>query len=214
MNMKLPFATMTRVHSPFLTASIALTVIVTMTMTPAHAEDGAGLARQLCATCHGADGRSESPRFPRLAGQTPEYLQAQLKGFRDHERGESDARSHMWGIAAQLDDATIQSLAGYYASQTPAPGVPGDPELTSKGQTIFEQGFADRGVPACASCHGAQAKGTGVFPRLAGQHRAYLLRQIEVFKNRSRGNSPVMSAVAHDLSYDEASAVAAYLQSR
>lgn len=210
MTMKLPFVTSMRMHSLLLTASIALTV----TVMPARAEGGAGLAQQLCATCHGASGRSDSPRFPRLAGQTPEYLQAQLKGFRDHERGESDARSHMWGIAAQLDDATIQSLADYYGSQAPAPGVAGDPELTSKGLTIFEQGFADRGVPACASCHGARAEGAGAFPRLAGQHRAYLLRQIEVFKNRSRGNSPVMSAVAHDLSYDEASAVAAYLQSR
>ncbi|MDF3835968.1 c-type cytochrome, partial [Cupriavidus basilensis] len=83
-----------------------------------------------------------------------------------------------------------------------------------KGQAIFEKGVPDSGVPACASCHGAQAQGAGAFPRLAGQHQAYLLRQIEVFKNRSRGNSPVMSAVAHDLNYDDARAVAAYLQSR
>jgi cytochrome c553 len=206
--MKPTFVTSMRMNALFFVAGMALTA------TPACAEDGASLAARLCATCHGVQGRSESPKFPRLAGQTPEYLQTQLQGFRDGARGESDARSHMWGIAGQLDDAMIQALAAYYGSQAPAPGVAGPLELTSKGQAIFEKGIAESGVPACASCHGAQAQGAGAFPRLAGQHRAYLLRQLEVLKNRSRGNSPVMSAVTHDLSYDEASAVATYLQSR
>jgi cytochrome c553 len=206
--MKPTFVTSLRTPSLLLFAGMALAI------TPVRAEDGARLAAQLCATCHGVHGRSESPMFPRLDGQTPEYLQAQLKGFREHARGESDARSYMWGIASQLDDATIQSLADYYGSQTPTPGVAGAPELISKGKTIFEKGIPDTGVPACASCHGAQAQGAGAFPRLAGQHQAYLLRQIEVFKNLTRANSPVMSAVAHNLSTEEASAVATYLQSK
>lgn len=61
----------------------------------AHAQDGARLAAQLCAACHGAHGRSESPMFPRLNAQTKEYLSAQLKGFREHARGETDARAYM-----------------------------------------------------------------------------------------------------------------------
>lgn len=186
---------------------------MTLTIQPLLAEDGARLA-QLCATCHGPHGRSESPMYPRLDGQTPEYLQAQLKAFREKGRAETDAQTHMWGIASRLDDATIQALAAYYARQAPMPGAAGAPELMDKGQAIFEKGIPGGGVPACASCHGAQAQGAGAFPRLAGQHQAYLLRQIEVFKNRSRGNSPVMSTVVHDLSYDDARAVAAYLQSR
>jgi cytochrome c553 len=84
----------------------------------------------------------------------------------------------------------------------------------AKGQEIFEHGVPDKGVPACASCHGAQAQGAGTFPRLAGQHQEYLLRQIEVFQNGTRGNAPVMTAVAHTLSADQAKAVAAFLQSR
>lgn len=187
---------------------------VTLTIACARAEDGATLAAQLCAACHGVHGRSESPMFPRLDGQAPEYFQAQLKGFREHARGESDARSYMWGIASQLDDATIRALAEYYASQTATPGAPGDAALMARGQTIFEQGVPDNGVPACATCHGAQAQGAGAFPRLAGQHQAYLLRQIEVFKNGSRGNALVMSTVAHQLSIEQAQAVAAYLQSK
>jgi cytochrome c553 len=152
--------------------------------------------------------------FPRLNAQTAEYLTAQLKGFREHARGETDARSYMWAIASQLDDATVKSLADYFSAQNAIPGAAGDPALMAAGQQIFEHGVPDKGVPACASCHGAQAQGAGQFPRLAGQHEAYLLRQIEVFKNGTRANAPVMTAVAHTLSDEQAKAVAAYLQSQ
>ncbi|MFA8330083.1 c-type cytochrome [Burkholderia ubonensis] len=191
-------------------------VLATLAALPpaAHAEDGARLAAQLCAACHGIHGHSESPIFPRLSAQTQEYLVAQLKGFREHARGETDARSYMWAIASQLDDATIVSLADYYAHQEPVRGTPGDAALMSKGQEIFEHGVPDRGTPACASCHGAQGQGAGQFPRLAGQHKDYLLRQIEVFKNGTRANAPVMTAVAHTLDPDQAKAVAEWLESR
>lgn len=152
--------------------------------------------------------------FPKLNGQTRDYLVAQLKGFGQHQRSESDARSYMWAIASQLDDATIASLADYYAQQAPTAGSAGDAALVAEGQKIFEQGLSEKGVPACASCHGAQGQGNGQFPRLAGQHAEYLMRQIEVFQNGTRANAPVMSAVAHTLGKEEAKAVTAFLQSR
>lgn len=176
------------------------------------AQDGEKLAAQLCASCHGVHGKSESPMFPRLDAQMPHYLEAQLKGFRDRGRGETDAQAFMWGIASQLDDVTIASLAEYYARQTAPAGAAGDPALTARGKEIFEHGLPAEGVPACASCHGAQAQGNDTFPRLAGQHEAYLLRQISVFKNGTRANAPVMSAVAHTLTDEQAKAVAAFLQ--
>jgi cytochrome c553 len=181
--------------------------VAALSMVGAHAADGGQLAAQLCAACHGAHGRSESPMFPRLDGQTSEYIQAQLKGFREHARGETDARAYMWGIASQLDDATVRSLGDYYASQSATPGPAGNPALMDKGKVIFEQGVPEHGVPACSSCHGPQALGKGAFPRLAGQHQSYLLRQIELFKTTARANAPVMSAVAHQLSTDDALAV-------
>src|ERR1700693_2858338 len=134
---------------------------------PAWAEDGDRLAAQPCSACHGMHGYSKSPLFPRLIAQTPEYLVAQLKGFREHARGETDARSYMWAIASQLDDATIQSLAEYFSHQEAIPGAAGDAALLANGQEIFERGVPDKGVPACASCHGPQAQGAGTFPRLA-----------------------------------------------
>lgn len=181
----------------------------------ARAQDGARLASQLCAACHGVHGDSKSPMFPKLNGQTHDYLIAQLKGFGQHQRGESDARSYMWAIASQLDEPTIASLADYFSQQAPTTGgSAGDAALVAQGQKIFEQGVPDKGVPACASCHGAQGQGNGQFPRLAGQHADYLMRQIEVFQNGSRANAPVMSAVAHTLGKDDAKAVTEFLQTQ
>lgn len=203
----------------FYVARMSRAVLLGMTaaaliIPPARAADGGKLAAQLCAACHGAHGRSESPMFPRLDGQTSEYIQAQLKGFRQHERGETDARAYMWGIASQLDDETIRALADYYASQKAPPGAAGDDTIMAKGKALFEQGLPDKGVPACATCHGAQAQGNGKFPRLAGQHQPYLVRQIAVFTSAARGNAPMMSAIAHQLSVEQAQAVAAYLQAQ
>lgn len=200
--------------------SIALpmgALLFAMSSAPVDAQEhsvGARLASQLCAACHGVRGDSKSPMFPKLNAQTSDYLVAQLKGFRQHVRGESDARAYMWAIASQLDDATVASLAEYYSHEQATAGPAGDTALIEQGQKIFEQGLPDKGVPACASCHGAEGKGNGQFPRLAGQHADYLLRQIEVFKNGTRANAPVMSAVAHTLGAEDAKAVAAFLQSR
>lgn len=169
---------------------------------------------QICSGCHGAGGRSESPMFPKLNAQTSEYIEAQLKGFREHARGENSARDYMWGMAALLDAGAVKSLADYFSHQPATRGAAGDAALMARGQEIFERGVPDKGVPACASCHGAEAQGAGTFPRLAGQHKEYLLHQIEVFKNGTRGNAPVMSAVAHTLNDEQAKAVAVYLQSR
>ncbi|MEK7985992.1 c-type cytochrome [Burkholderia contaminans] len=195
---------------------IALLAAVGLTSTSALAQsqDGARIAMQICSGCHGAGGRSESPMFPKLNAQTSEYIEAQLKGFREHARGENAARDYMWGMAALLDAGAVKSLADYFSHQPATRGATGDATLTARGQEIFERGVPDKGVPACASCHGAEAQGAGTFPRLAGQHKEYLLRQIEVFKNGTRGNAPVMSAVAHTLDDEQAKAVAVYLQSK
>ncbi len=198
------------------TLLIALLAAVGLTSTSALAQsqDGARIAMQICSGCHGAGGRSESPMFPKLNAQTSEYIEAQLKGFREHARGENAARDYMWGMAALLDAGAVKSLADYFSHQPATRGATGDATLTARGQEIFERGVPDKGVPACASCHGAEAQGAGTFPRLAGQHKEYLLRQIEVFKNGTRGNAPVMSAVAHTLDDAQAKAVAVYLQSK
>lgn len=165
-----------------------------------------------CATCHGPQGRSLSPKFPVLAGQHASYLIAQMKAFKAQTRGDPDALGYMWGMAAPLDDAMIEALAAYYAAQSPGPGRHGDAATIARGADIFSKGIAAEGIPPCISCHGANAAGTDDFPRLAGQHAQYLLKQLRSFQNNLR-NVAVMHGVASELKTPEMSAVAAYLQS-
>lgn len=178
--------------------------------------DAARAARELaattCATCHGAGGRNTTPTFPNLAAQTAPYLQAQLQAFRDQTRADPDALAYMWGMASQLSDAMIEAIAAYYAAQAPAPGKVEEEKLIALGRQVFEQGAVAQGIPACATCHGPQARGNATFPRLASQHAAYLVKQMLVIQNALRV-APVMHGVIQNLSHEQMRAVAAYLQS-
>jgi cytochrome c553 len=119
----------------------------------------------------------------------------------------------MWGIAGGLDDSMIGGVAAYYAAQPPAAGRPGDPALIAKGKQLFDQGATDRGIPACATCHGADAKGVASFPRLAGQHAKYVVKQLQYIQTLVR-SAPVMHGIIKDITPDEMLAVAAYVESK
>jgi cytochrome c553 len=191
-----------------------------LTVAALHAEevtrDSATVQRAIhvCAACHGEEGRSDAPVYPGLAGQMPAYIIAQLRDFRAQTRSESDWQAYMWGISALLDDATISGLAAYYAEQRPAAGKAGDVKLIEAGRKIYQQGIPGRGVRACASCHGDNAEGASVFPRLAGQHAEYVLRQLKVFRTRLRPHGVIMAGETRELSDDELRALAQYVQSR
>jgi cytochrome c553 len=177
------------------------------------ADAAAQIAGQVCSNCHGPGGLSQSPLFPRLAGQQALYLAAQIRAFQSKTRSDPEAHSYMWGMATLISGPMVDALAQYYAGQAPAPGTPGNAALIAKGQKLFEQGVPERGIAACASCHGADAAGRSIFPRLAGQHAAYLTRQLEVIQKRLR-DSPIMHGIVKDLKPDEMKAVAEYLQSK
>jgi cytochrome c553 len=164
----------------------------------------------VCASCHGPDGRSISPTFPRLAGQQKDYLVAQLQAFRDKTRADPHAQTYMWGMAARLSDPTIEGIAAYYASQTPVAGAPNASPETAAGKQIFTDGIPSESVPACMACHGEKAEGNGPIPRLAGQHQAYLARQLEAFASMARANE-VMHENSKDLTPQQISEVTAYL---
>ena len=169
-------------------------------------------AVNLCSTCHGPRGVSTSPEFPILAAQQPAYLVAQLEAFRARTRAEKIAHDFMWGIAGGLEDSMIEAVAHYYASQPPAPGRAGEERQVAKGKELFEKGVPARGIPSCATCHGAKGEGVATFPRLAGQHAKYVRKQIEYIQTLVR-NAPVMHGVVKDLAPDEIEAIAAYVQS-
>lgn len=168
------------------------------------------LVTRVCSTCHGPRGISISPMFPNLAAQQPVYLETQLKAFRDRSRADPHAQAFMWGMAAQLTDSAIAEIAAYYAAQPPAPGKAAGRDETAAGKKIFEEGIPAQQVPPCQSCHGDKAAGNGPFPRLAGQHRPYLERQLAAFISNARANE-IMHANAKDLTALQISQIAAFL---
>jgi cytochrome c553 len=175
----------------------------------AHAER---LAIGTCGSCHGTHGISQQPKYPRLAGQNAGYLAAQLRAFRSQQRGDPDAIGYMWGMSANLEDTTIDALAAYYGAQAAgAPLKTGSEALVTRGRDIYEHGVESAGVPACSACHGPDAHGIADFPRLAGQHAQYVLKQLASFQNNMR-NVAVMHGVASGLKLDEMNAVAAFLE--
>lgn len=200
-------------------ATAAAATLLTLAASSARADEpDAGtqayaqkIAITVCGTCHGPRGNSTQPKYPRLAGQNAHYLVAQLKAFRAQTRGDPDALGYMWGMASQLDDDSIEALAAYYARQQAEPSASGTSAAISRGREIFASGVAAQGVPACSSCHGADAHGLQDFPRLAGQHAQYVLKQLASFQNNMR-NVAIMHGVAQNLNLDDMDAVAAFLE--
>ncbi len=172
------------------------------------------MAQQVCSNCHGITGSSISPNFPNLAGQTEPYFVAQLNGFKSHGRRDPAGFEYMWGLSRSLTDEQIKGLAAYYAGQSPSvQPIEGKRSRLEAGKTIFASGVADKGVPACSTCHGAEGKGNATFPRLAGQHADYLIKQLIVFQRTDeRPEGSLMKTVAHELTEQNIEDVAGYLQ--
>jgi len=171
------------------------------------------LAEQVCSNCHRVDGNSVSPNFPKLAEQQPDYIVAQLKGFRNHRRADPEGFEYMWGISRSLTDDQIKGLAAYFAAQKSVSPGPGDPKLVAEGRKIFDNGLPAKGVPPCSTCHGDHGQGNGEFPRVAYQHSDYVIKQLTVFqRTNERPDGVAMKAITHSLSDQNMAAVAAYLQ--
>ena len=204
--------TMHALIASLVTAAVCVAGPVRSAETPPVVDSALGRTVQTCGTCHGAIGHSVSPTFPNLAAQTAPYIEAQLKAFKDQSRADPDAQAYMWGMASQLSDGMITELAAYYAKQPAAPGKPGDAALIARGRKVFEEGVPASQIPPCGSCHGAQGQGLATFPRLAGQHAPYLLKQLLVIQNALR-NAPVMHGIVKDLTKEQMQSVVAYLES-
>ena len=172
------------------------------------------MAQQVCSNCHGMTGSAVSPNFPNLAGQTEPYVVAQLNGFKSRGRHDPAGFEYMWGLSRSLTDEQIKGLAAYYAGQSSAQQpIEGDPGRFEAGKAIFVSGVADKGIPACATCHGPDGKGNATFPRLAGQHADYLIKQLIVFQRTdARPEGSIMKTVAHELTPQNVRDVAGYLQ--
>lgn len=165
----------------------------------------------VCFVCHGAEGESSSEVFPRLAGQHWEYTAKQLENFKTGKR-KSTAMADM---VAKLTPDEMVALGQFFEKKTIEVEPPKDAGLAAVGKYIFHNGNKYSGLAACASCHGAEAKGTAALPRLAGQYSGYTETQLKQFNLRERTNdNAVMHAIASKMSPLEMAAVAEYLSGK
>jgi cytochrome c553 len=169
--------------------TLLITVMMKMNMiTVADTIDSVGQQPyEQCGYCHEYDGNSTMPSYPRLAGQNARYIIKQLKDFRAGKR-----EGEMQATAELLSDEHITIVARYFSQQKPA--TTQTSRLTSKqhqsATQMYFQGDDKRDIQACSDCHGADARGRGVTPSLAGQHQEYLYEQLVSFKTGRRRNDP------------------------
>ncbi|WP_282364686.1 c-type cytochrome [Pseudomonas sp. PS01297] len=166
----------------------------------------------VCGACHGPDGNSMAPNFPKLAGQGDRYLLKQLHEIKDGKRQVLE----MTGQLNNLNDQDLADIAAYYASQKSSVGA-ADPALVARGEELFRGGDLQKGLPACTGCHAPDGQGNAPagFPHVGGQHASYIEKQLTDFREGDRtndGDSMIMRAIAAKLSNKDIKALASYIQ--
>jgi cytochrome c553 len=164
-----------------------------------------------CAACHGVDGNSMVPTFPKLAGQHASYIAKQLADFKSGDRKDPT----MNGMAAPLSEQDMADLGAYFASNTGAIGSAADAEKAAKGKKIYQAGDSAKGVSACMACHGPSGAGNpgAKFPALSGQHSTYIIKALKDFRSGTRANdmNKMMRDIAAKMSDSDIEAVAEYI---
>ena len=166
----------------------------------------------MCGACHGPDGNSLAPNFPKLAGQGERYLLKQLNDIKSGNRQVVE----MTGLLNNLSEQDLADIAAYYASQKMSVGA-ADPQLVARGEALFRGGKLKEGMPACTGCHSPNGAGLDAagFPQLGGQHAGYVAKQLTDFREGNRtndGDSMIMRAIAAKLSNKDIAAVSSFVQ--
>ncbi len=206
------------------------TAVLAMLLSPAgHATSMSGKAVpkgairakiQFCTECHGLSGRGYRAYYPipQLAGQQVQYLENQFTALSGHNRDNPVAKRFMVPVIESVAPEIRTAIAEYFSAIKPRPLGGGPKSLVAQGKKIFEEGLPDENVPACAACHGANAEGSDLVPRLAGQMYAYTAGQLEGWGKGYRGKDPVtpenpntMQAIATSMTKEQIAAVAAYV---
>ncbi|MCY1390997.1 Cytochrome c4 [compost metagenome] len=192
--------------------SLLLTLGITG-MAHAAGDAAAGQAKAaVCGACHGPDGNSMAPNFPKLAGQGERYLNKQLHDIKSGKRTVLE----MTGLLNNLSDQDLADISAYFASQKGSVGA-ADPKLVARGEELFRGGKLDQGMPSCTGCHSPNGAGNAAagFPHLGGQHSQYVAKQLTDFREGNRtndGDTLVMRSIAAKLSNKDIEALASYVQ--
>ena len=182
---------------------------------PVKGDATAGQAKAaLCGACHGPDGNSPAPNFPKLAGQGERYLSKQMHDIKDGKRTVLE----MTGLLTNLNDQDLADLAAYFASQKGSVGA-ADPKLVARGEQLFRGGNLEKGLPACTGCHSPNGAGNAAagFPHLSGQHATYIAKQLTNFRKEEAGrandgDAMTMRTIARKLSDEDIAALSSYIQ--
>ncbi|MCX2899101.1 c-type cytochrome [Pseudomonas mandelii] len=168
----------------------------------------------VCGACHGPDGNSMAPNFPKLAGQGERYLNKQLHDIKSGKR----VVLEMTGLLTNLSDQDLADISAYFASQKGSVGA-ADPKVVSRGEALFRGGDLAKGLPACTGCHAPNGAGNAAagFPHLGGQHAQYIAKQLTDFRKEEGGRSndgdtKTMQTIAKRLSDEDIAAVSSYIQ--
>lgn len=175
---------------------------------------GQQIVSQVCVACHAADGNSTISANPKLAGQHADYLYKQLVEYSAKPGDKVVVRENpvMSGFAGALSDEDKRNVAAYFSMQKPKPGAARIKETLDLGQRLYRVGVAEKGVPACAGCHGPAGSGIpSQYPRLSGQHAEYTEVQLKAFRDGGRRNNEPMQQIAGRLSDAEIKALADYV---
>lgn len=142
----------------------------TAAVKPGDATAGQGKAAA-CGACHGMDGNSTDPQYPKLAGQSEAYIAHQLTNFKSSKR----QNPIMLGMATPLSEQDMHDIGAYFASKRSLPGL-ADQALVERGEQLYRQGDTSKGVPACMACHSIDGRGNpgAMYPQLTSQHAQYI----------------------------------------
>ncbi|KLT73905.1 cytochrome C [Neisseria arctica] len=178
---------------------------------------GKEIATNICAACHAADGNSGIAMYPKLSAQHANYIFKQTKDIKEGKRTTGAAAS-MAPLVMSLSDQDIANVSAFFATQYPKAGETNPKENPELGARIYRSGIAAKKVPACMSCHGPSgagmpAGGTDIvaYPRLGGQHKAYIVQQMQAYQSGQRTNT-IMNDIAKRMSDEELNAVANFIQ--
>ncbi len=188
----------------------ALVLPVVMNTAGMAQDADAGKAKSgTCIACHSVDGNSPLPQYPKIAGQVPGYIAAQLARFKSGER----TGTVMPAMAAALSEQDMADMDAWYSSQTMTVGsVSADQEEEARaGEAIFRGGIAEFNVPSCMGCHGPAGRGIPpAYPRLGGQYAMYIETELKAFKSGAREH-PIMQPIAFVLNERQIRQLALYL---
>ena len=197
-------------------AALSFTAGADATANPAKVGDAStGKTKAaICAACHGTDGNSVNPIWPKIAGQNTNYLERQIHAIKSGEGRNTAQAAAMRALVTNLSDQDVKDVAAYFSTQNGSTEE-ASAETTAIGQQLYRGGNAEAGIPACMGCHGPGGAGNGFagYPKVAGQHAPYTVAQLNAYRTdeRSTDRNDMMRTIAKKLSDAQIESLASYL---